>query len=229
MPSGGPRNPRLPKSGERDAKVIHQGDNVVDGIPVEVVRKRIRRLNLRISPDGRVHLSLPLRFVTLREAEKFLSDNWKWVLATRGRFAQRGCLSEPPLAREAIEDFKRRLSALHEEWCGKLGENDVALKVRPLKSMWGSCHWRKRVVTYNSELARAPRELVEYVVVHELCHLAVHDHGPRFYALMDGRLPGWRSLRRRLSRREFGQDENDYAVPLSTKAVKIEEQFFPFY
>ena len=229
MPSGGPRNPRRPKSGERDVKVIHQGDNVVDGIPVEVVRKRIRRLNLRISPDGRVHLSLPLRFVTLREAEKFLSDNWKWVLATRGRFAQRGCLSEPPLAREAIEDFKRRLSALHEEWCGKLGENDVALKVRPLKSMWGSCHWRKRVVTYSSELARASRELVEYVVVHELSHLAVHDHGPRFYALMDSRLPGWKILRRRLSRREFGSGEKVPVEPLNSKESTVVEQFFPFY
>ena len=50
-------------------------------------------------------------------------------------------------------------------------------------------------------LALKPRELVEYVVVHELTHLKVHNHGAAFKALMDARLPNWRSLRRRLNAR----------------------------
>ena len=62
---------------------------------------------------------------------------------------------------------------------------------------------RKRQITYNAELARVPRELVEYVVVHELTHLKAANHGPRFYALMDERLPGWKLLRRKLNKREF--------------------------
>ena len=53
------------------------------------------------------------------------------------------------------------------------------------------------------DLAKVPRELVEYVVVHELTHLKAASHGPRFYALMDARLPGWKDLRRRLNRRDF--------------------------
>jgi hypothetical protein len=57
-------------------------------------------------------------------------------------------------------------------------------------------------VVYNAELVRAPRELIEYVVVHELTHLKVSNHGPRFRALMDERLPGWSVLRRRLNRRD---------------------------
>ena len=72
-----------------------------------------------------------------------------------------------------------------------------------MKSLWGSCQWRKRLITLNAELARVPRELVEYVVVHELTHLQAHDHGPRFRALMDERLPGWKALRRRLAQRDF--------------------------
>ena len=72
-----------------------------------------------------------------------------------------------------------------------------------MKSLWGSCHWRRRRITYNTELALAPRELVEYVVVHELTHLQAHDHGPRFHALMDERLPDWAARRRRLNKREF--------------------------
>ena len=67
-----------------------------------------------------------------------------------------------------------------------------------MKTLWGSCNWRKRHVTYNLDLAREPRELVEYVVVHELTHLRVHDHGPSFRTLMDSRLPDWRIRRRGL-------------------------------
>jgi predicted metal-dependent hydrolase len=53
-------------------------------------------------------------------------------------------------------------------------------------------------VVYSAALARVPRELVEYVVVHELTHLKAHGHGEDWKRLMDMRLPEWRLLRRRL-------------------------------
>ncbi len=88
-------------------------------------------------------------------------------------------------------------------WAARLQEPGVTWKIRKMKSQWGSCNWRKRLITLNAELARVPRELVEYVVVHEFTHLKAHDHGPGFKALMDARLPGWRQLRRRLSTGDF--------------------------
>ena len=72
-----------------------------------------------------------------------------------------------------------------------------------MKTVWGAYHIRKLQITDNAELARVPRELVEYVVVHELTHLQAANHGPRFYALMDERLPDWKLLRRKLNKREF--------------------------
>ena len=86
-----------------------------------------------------------------------------------------------------------------------MGEADVTWKIRRVKSLWGCCHWRRRYITYNAELAHAPRALIEYVVVHEYTHFAVHDHGPRFRALMDARLPDWRFLRRQLNRRAWNE------------------------
>ena len=92
---------------------------------------------------------------------------------------------------------------MHDLWCARLGEGGVTWRVRALKSLWGSCHIRRRHILYNADLARAPNELLEYVVVHELTHLKVPNHGPRFRALMDERLPGWQRLRRRLNKRDF--------------------------
>ena len=183
--------------------MIHTGSNLIEGVAVEVVRKRVRRINLRVDADGGVHLSLPRWWTTLKEAEKFLMDNWSWVQKARSRLAAKGSRDARALNSEERGAFAALVAELHGRWCSRLGENGVGWKVRDMKSMWGSCHWRKRIVTYNSELARAPMELVEYVVVHELTHLRAHDHGSGFYALMDERLPGWKDLRRRLSRRQF--------------------------
>ena len=99
-----------------------------------------------------------------------------------------------------VLELKGLVAELHGAWCVRLGEEGVGWSTRRMKSIWGSCHIRRRRVVYSLELARKARELVEYVVVHELTHLRVADHGPGFQRLMDERLPGWRDLRRRLNR-----------------------------
>ena len=65
--------------------------------------------------------------------------------------------------------------------------------------MWGSCGAKRRILLFNLELARVPKECIEYVVVHELTHLKVQNHSKVFEALMTQRLPGWRNLRQKLN------------------------------
>lgn len=183
------------------------GRNEIDGIPVEVIRKRIRRINLRIAPDGTLRLSLPDRGVTLAQGEAFLKEKWDWALKAR-----REVLARPPIVRAPVTEAERaalsaRLDELNATWAARFGERDVTWRIRKVTSVWGCCHWSKRYITYNEALAHAPRELVEYVVVHELTHFAVHGHGPAFYALMDARLPGWKDLRERLNRRDWERRE----------------------
>lgn len=181
--------------------MFRTGRNFIDGIEVDVVRKRVRRINIRIAPDGVIHLSIPSWGSSIAEGEAFLRANWKWAVAARAKTLARRAPVRAPLTPEELNSFTSTISELHDAWCARLGETGVTWKLRTMKTLWGSCHFRKRHITYNRELARAPRELVEYVVVHELTHLRVPNHGPAFYALMDARLPGWRLLRRQLSRR----------------------------
>lgn len=185
--------------------MIHAGRNEVDGVPVEVTRKRCRRINLRVGSDGVVRLTVPKWWATLREGEDFLLAKWSWVLKVRGRVSAqpaRGPLSVTETERAGLCSL---LMSLHEKWSVALGEFNVKVDVRAVRTFWGSCRWGSRCITYNLELAHAPRELVEYVVVHEFTHFAAHDHGPKFYALMDERLPGWKDLRKRLNRRDWGR------------------------
>ena len=185
--------------------MLHNGPNEVDGVPVEVIRKRIRRYNLRVDSDGTVKLSVPKWWGTLRQAAFFLREKWGWVQKTRAEVLARPAATRAPVTAAEVESLRTLLCELNATWAARVREEGVSWKIRKVKSLWGCCHWRDRYITYNAELARVPRDLVEYVVAHEYTHFAVHNHGPRFYALMDERLPGWRTLRRRLHKREWSE------------------------
>ena len=68
------------------------------------------------------------------------------------------------------------------------------IRLRPLKSLWGSLDTRDRV-TLDLALALAPPAALRYVVVHELCHLRIRSHSPRFWALVERLYPDWREQR----------------------------------
>jgi predicted metal-dependent hydrolase len=68
-----------------------------------------------------------------------------------------------------------------------------------MKTKWGSCNPKSRNIRLNTELVKKPKDLVEYVVVHEMLHLLVPNHDERFVALLDRHYPGWREAREELN------------------------------
>lgn len=71
------------------------------------------------------------------------------------------------------------------------------MRLQRMKVQWGSCSPAGRL-TLNPMLVKAPRECVDYVVLHELCHLKHHNHGAGFYAALDRYMPEWRRIKARL-------------------------------
>jgi predicted metal-dependent hydrolase len=78
-----------------------------------------------------------------------------------------------------------------------LGLPQPRLRFRRMRSRWGSCSSRGDI-TLNVDLIRYPLPLIDYVVVHELCHLREFHHGPAFYRLLDAAMPDWSARRREL-------------------------------
>jgi hypothetical protein len=68
-----------------------------------------------------------------------------------------------------------------------------------MKTLWGSCNTKTHSIRLNSELAKKPKECLEYVVVHELMHLIEPSHNRRFVTLMDQHMPQWRTLKKILN------------------------------
>ncbi|OAE41708.1 metal-dependent hydrolase [Enterobacter cloacae] len=91
--------------------------------------------------------------------------------------------------------FAKRLEAMLEQalWVNA----PPPLRVLTMQTQWGSCSPSGRL-TLNPNLVKAPRECIDYVILHELCHLAEHNHSERFYRLMGQVMPEWEVVKTRL-------------------------------
>ena len=87
---------------------------------------------------------------------------------------------------------------LVERWEQIMGVKAQKLVYRNMTSRWGSCQPATGRICINVRLALYPPECLEYVVVHELCHLRERGHGPAFQALMTRYLPDWKERRAKL-------------------------------
>lgn len=76
------------------------------------------------------------------------------------------------------------------------GIRPVEVKYRQMTSTWGVCRPIRGTITFNKRLIHERVEFIEYVVVHELCHLVHPDHSPRFYHLLEQLMPNWRRFQR---------------------------------
>ena len=97
-----------------------------------------------------------------------------------------------------------QVPALIEQWVPRLRVRVAGYFLQRMRTKWGSCNHTARTIRLNTELVKKPRDLLEYVVVHELVHLRVPTHGERFVALMDEHCPTWREARAELNALPLG-------------------------
>jgi len=89
--------------------------------------------------------------------------------------------------------------ALIRKWETKLGVQVTGYYLQVMKTKWGSCNHKARNIRLNTELVKKPKELLEYVVVHEMIHLIVPTHSEQFLALLGHHYPAWREARAELN------------------------------
>ena len=87
------------------------------------------------------------------------------------------------------------LPPLIQKWEAKLNVKVSGYFLQRMKTKWGSCNHEKQHVRLNTELVKKPKDLLEYVVVHEMIHLIEPTHNNRFISILDEHFPSWRNAR----------------------------------
>jgi len=171
---------------------------------VEVRRSaRTQRWRLEVPWGAPVRLTVP-NAMSGAEVERVLVEKRRWIEAQR-----RGQVPRLGLDRMAVSESEARrgarelVSALAEEEALALGVSYGRIRIAGQRTRWGSCS-PSGTLSFNWRLVLAPFEVLDYVVVHELCHLQVPDHSRRFWQLVGRQRPRWREQRDWL--REYGAE-----------------------
>ena len=163
---------------------------------VEVIRSDRRSMSMEVRADGRVLVRAPRR-ASAGRVRAFVEANRAWIEKRLEALAQR-----PPVEKltdEEIAALKKRAKPVFADkaafYASKLGVRYGRIAVRCQKSKWGSCS-AKGNLNFNCLLLLAPETVLDYVVVHELCHRIEMNHSPRFWARVASVLPDYEARRR---------------------------------
>lgn len=114
--------------------------------------------------------------------------------------------SEAGLEKEEVRHnfgvwYKLKLHEILQEafpcWCKRIGASPRCVALKEVRTLWGSCS-TSRNITFSIRLALVPQPLLEYVVIHELCHLTEMNHSARFWELVERYCPDYKERRRKL-------------------------------
>lgn len=97
------------------------------------------------------------------------------------------------------EQLREQLPPLLDRWEPKMDVSVNEVRIRKMKTLWGSCNINAKRIWLNLELAKKPKSCLIYVLVHEMTHLLERHHNDRFRELMDSFLPQWRTYRDQLN------------------------------
>lgn len=157
--------------------------------PEIIIQQQKRKsFSMRVNPAGQVVVFIPLDIKPNSSAVKRFIKHGLDQLAMHIPEAQ-----TPPL--HDAESIRARV----DYWAGVMNLHPKRVQMREMTRKWGSCS-SKGSVTLNTAMYWLPQHLVDYVVVHELAHLAVLDHSPKFWALVAHYMPDWETRRKEIDK-----------------------------
>lgn len=106
--------------------------------------------------------------------------------------------------------LREQIPALLGKWEPRVGERVAEVRIKKMKTLWGSCNAASRRIWLNLELAKKPASCLEFILVHEMVHFLERHHNERFRDRMDALMPSWRHYRDELNRAPLAHEDWAY-------------------
>lgn len=169
-----------------------------------------KSLSIQVKKDGTVTVRSPY-FLSRTECIHYIEEKSSWILQNYQKVTSKAV---PPLTQQQLQQLtflEKKFRKAAKDYIPKrvayfhsfTGGTYTSITVRDQKSRWGSCSSRG-TLSFNYRLMLAPPEILDYVVVHELCHLTHMNHSKDFWHMVESILPDYRTAKRYL--KEHGHE-----------------------
>lgn len=175
------------------------GQENPDGMELNIIRTRRKTISMTLKPDG-LEVRAPL-WMPEGQIRQFIDAHRDWIQKAWARQENRRQELEklPRLTEEELQELAEKARAYLPErvsfYAPKIGVSYGKITVKRLRSRWGSCSARGNL-NFNCLLMLAPPQVIDSVVVHELCHRKEMNHSERFYREVLRAFPDYRECRR---------------------------------
>ena len=156
-----------------------------------LIRARKRSLSLQVSSTGEVIARAPL-FMPKFLVDRFVQEKSRWI-ENRQKEVRKPRMA--PTEYVTIEELKVYIAQQVETYSHKLGLYPTGIRFSRVHSYWGTCN-PAGILSFNLALRFTPKEVVTYVVVHELTHLKYKGHGKRFWDYVEKNYPGTKEAKK---------------------------------
>lgn len=168
-------------------------------MPITIQRSRRKTLQLSVHSDGHIFIKAPLK-LPLDQINTFVRQKQSWI--TRAQEKQRSRINLPT----GLQNFRQQKEATRALVQTKLEQFNQhyhftwkRISIRNSSTRWGSCS-RQKNLNFNYKIIYLPAAIQNYIIVHELCHLAEMNHSPRFWNCVAMTIPDYKSRRQQLHR-----------------------------
>ena len=167
-------------------------------IQYDLQYKNVKNINMRIKPDGSINVSANKR-VSQKVIDEFIVSKAEFIIRALEKYKNMPVIEQKEYyTEEEVKELILRLCKKVYPYYQARGIKYPEIKFRKMVSRWGSCHSRKGILTFNTNLMYAPMECIEYVVHHEFTHFIQPNHSNEFYDELAKVFPNWRECRRKL-------------------------------
>jgi predicted metal-dependent hydrolase len=164
--------------------------------------KKAKRVIISIKSPTNIRVAVP-RFVTIRKAESFVLHKLNWIKKQQNKINNK--VNVFKLTKSVSAEEKSRIIKRVEYLANKYGFTYNNVTLRTMRTRWGSCTARNNI-SLNIGLIALPRELRDYIILHELVHIKIKNHGKDFWNALGSIIHNPKSISKRL-RQDYSLSE----------------------
>lgn len=166
----------------------------------EIIKSKRKTISIEVKSDGTVIVRAPYRMSQTR-IRAFVAEKESWILKHRQKARERAKQTQDmqPLTQEDLDKLRKQARQILPQkvwhYAKILNVTYDRIAIRCQKTRWGSCS-AKGNLNFNCLLMLTPDEVIDYVVVHELCHRLEMNHSKAFWALVEQVMPDYKIWRK---------------------------------